>query len=291
MYAVSAQVNDVEVVKVPLDVNNGFALQPELISEKLSSDPSIKLVYVCSPGNPTANLVKKEDVQAILEHPTWNGIVVLDEAYIDFAPDGASLAEWVAEWPNLVVMQTLSKAFGLAGIRLGAAFSSPEVTSLLNNLKAPYNISNPTSQLAIAALQEKNLAVMRGNREKILKQRERLLAEMPNIAGVGRFRGGRESNFLLVEMLDGSNGKASNEVALAVYERLAETRGVVVRFRGKEPGCFGCLRITVGTDEEVSRFLKELRNVLQDINQDRSPSSNSKNTEQAKEIDANGVIA
>ena len=93
MYAVSAQVNDVEVVKVPLDVNNGFALQPELISEKLSSDPSIKLVYVCSPGNPTANLVKKEDVQAILEHPTWNGIVVLDEAYIDFAPDGASLAD------------------------------------------------------------------------------------------------------------------------------------------------------------------------------------------------------
>ena len=82
-------------------------------------------------------MIPKSQLQEILEHPTWNGIVVLDEAYIDFAPDGSSLAEWVTEWPNLVVMQTLSKAFGLAGIRLGAAFASPPVAGLLNNLKAP----------------------------------------------------------------------------------------------------------------------------------------------------------
>lgn len=289
MYSVSAQVNDVEVVKVPLDTNNSFALQPKLINEKLSADPSIKMVYICSPGNPTANLIRKEDVQAVLEHPTWNGVVVLDEAYIDFAPDGTSCAEWVAEWPNLVVMQTLSKAFGLAGIRLGAAFTSPEIATLLNSLKAPYNISNPTSQLAIAALQPKNLAVMRKHRELILGQRERMLKEMPKIPGVGRFLGGAESNFLLVEMLDQPGGKPSNEIALAVYERLAETRGVVVRFRGKELGCFGCLRVTVGTEDEVTRFLKELKSVLEDLYEGKASAGGKQ--EAARETDANGIIA
>lgn len=293
MYSVSAQVNDVEVVKAPLDVNNNFALQPKLINDILSQDPTIKLVYVCSPGNPTANAVRKQDVQAILEHPTWNGVVVLDEAYIDFAPEGSSLAEWVTEWPNLVVMQTLSKAFGLAGIRLGAAFTSPPIARLLNSLKAPYNISNPTSQLAIAALQPKNLAVMRDNVSKILAQRTRMLSEMPKIPGVGRFRGGKESNFLLVEMLDNPSGKPSNEVALAVYEQLAEAKGVVVRFRGKEMGCEGCLRVTIGTETEVTRFLKELELVLQDIYSSKGikTSGAEKAVEEKAELDANDIIA
>lgn len=290
MYAVSAQVNDVEVVKVALSVDDGFSVQADRINETLSQDASIKMVYLCSPGNPTANLVRKEDVKKVLEHPTWNGVVVLDEAYIDFAPDGSSLAEWVAEWPNLVVMQTLSKAFGLAGIRLGAAFTSPAIARLLNSLKAPYNISNPTSQLAMQALQPQNLKVMHQHREKIIEQRERMLAEMPKIAGVGRFLGGRASNFLLVQMLDQPNGKPSNEVALQVYERLAETRGVVVRFRGKELGCLGCLRVTVGTEAEVSRFLQELKDVLQDIYAGKV-SKPSERVEQQKEKEANGVIA
>jgi histidinol-phosphate aminotransferase len=174
--------------------------------------------------------------------------VVVDEAYIDFAPEGSSLAEWVLEWPNLVVMQTLSKAFGLAGIRLGVAFASPEVATLLNTLKAPYNISSPTSAIATAALEKENLQVMRENRSKILRQRERLLRELPKIPGVGRFLGGADSNFLLVEILDrhrDQGGKPDNSTALAVYETMASSRGVVVRFRGKELGCTGCLRITV----------------------------------------------
>ncbi|KAL4815634.1 pyridoxal phosphate-dependent transferase [Aspergillus spinulosporus] len=266
MYSVSADVNDVEIVKVPLDIDNGFALQPEKINAALSADPTIKLVYICSPGNPTATLVAKSDVQKVLEHPTWNGVVVLDEAYIDFAPEGSSLAEWVAEWPNLVVMQTLSKAFGLAGIRLGVAFTSPEIATLLNSLKAPYNISSPTSALAMAALgNPKNLEVMRSYRSKIIAQRDRILKELPSIPGIGRFRGGTESNFLLVEILDkpaDQGGKPSNPVALATYEAMAEKRGVVVRFRGKELGCEGCLRITVGTEDEVTRFLEEIRHVL-----------------------------
>jgi histidinol-phosphate aminotransferase len=269
MYSVSADVNDVEIVKVPLDTENGFTLQPEKINAALAADPTIKLAYICSPGNPTANLIAKSDIQKVLEHPTWNGVVVVDEAYIDFAPEGSSLAEWVAEWPNLVVMQTLSKAFGLAGIRLGVAFTSPPIATLLNSLKAPYNISSPTSALATAALgNPANLEVMRNYRERIITQRNRLLTELPKIPGIGRFRGGTESNFLLVEVLDkpaDQGGKPSNVVALAAYEGMAEKRGVVVRFRGKELGCEGCLRITVGTEEEVTRFLEEIKLVLGDM--------------------------
>lgn len=268
MYSVSAQVNDISIAKVPLDVNHNFQLHPGAINEALSSDPSIKLVYICSPGNPTGNLIRKDDIQRVLEHPSWNGVVIVDEAYIDFAPEGSSLAEWVTEWPNLVVMQTLSKAFGLAGIRLGAAFTSPDIAGLLNSLKAPYNISSLTSDVARAALAPENLSVMRSNRERILAQRERLIEELPRVPGIGRFLGGSDSNFLLVEILDKprtQGGKPCNVAALAAYKALAESKGVVVRFRGKEFGCEGCLRITVGTESEVTKFLSELRAVLGDI--------------------------
>ena len=289
MYAVSADVNAVEVVHVPLNTNDRFSLQPDLINEKLSSDASIKLVYICSPGNPTAGLIRKSDIQQVLEHPTWNGIVVVDEAYIDFSPEGSSLAEWVLEWPNLVVMQTLSKAFGLAGIRLGAAYSSPEIANLLNSMKAPYNISSPTSVIANAAMEEKSLTVMRNNREKIILQRNRLLKEMPQIPGVGRFLGGADSNFLLVEILDGVGGRPDNATALSAYETMAGQRGVVVRFRGKEYGCEGCLRITVGTEKEVDRFLTELKKVLQEIYAGRTNVNGAK--EETREKKASSVVS
>lgn len=292
MYAVSADVNDLEIVSVPLNVDDGFSLQPKQICEKLSQDSSIKMVYICSPGNPTASVISKSSIQEVLEHPTWNGIVVVDEAYIDFSPDGSSLAEWVLEWPNLVVMQTLSKAFGLAGIRLGVAFSSPDIAALLNNMKAPYNISSPTSGIANAALEEQNLKVMRDNRQKIIMQRERLQLELPKIAGIGRFLGGADSNFLLVEILDkpkDQGGKPDNPTALEVYETMAGMRGVVVRFRGKEMGCTGCLRITVGTEKEVDRFLQEIRDVLYSI-YSRGKSQVQSNG-QASQKEANEVIA
>lgn len=291
MYGVSAQVNDLEIVKVPLDVNDGFQLQPDKVNEALAADPSIKIAYICSPGNPTANLIRKEDIQKVLEHPTWNGVVVVDEAYIDFAPEGSSLAQWVTEWPNLVVMQTLSKAFGLAGIRLGVAFASPPIARLLNSLKAPYNISSPTSALAKAALTPKNMAVMHKYREQIIAQRNRLVAELPQIPGVGRFLGGKDANFLLVEILDrpaSEGGKPSNVTALAAYEAMAGKRGVVVRFRGKELGCEGCLRITVGTEEEVTRFLQELRRVLSSLHS--GIAIRSVNEEEEKEQAASKVV-
>jgi histidinol-phosphate aminotransferase len=288
MYSVSAQVNDVSLVKIPLQVPS-FDLDIPAILDALSADSNIKLAYLCSPGNPTGKVLKKSDIQQVLEHPSWNGVVVVDEAYIDFAPEGTSLAEWVTEWPNLVVMQTLSKAFGLAGIRLGAAFADPAIARILNNMKAPYNISNPTSQLARAALSPEHLDVMKKNVELIVKQRERLLAELPKIPGIGKLHGGTESNFLLYQMLDGPGGKPSNEVALAVYEGLAEEKGVVVRFRGKEHGCLGCLRITVGTEKEVTRFLAEIKMVLEGVY--KSSGKVGQKDEQRKEKEANDVVA
>jgi histidinol-phosphate aminotransferase len=264
MYSVSAQVNDVALVKVPLLEAPTFGIDVPAVLDALTNEPNIKLVYLCSPGNPTGSVLAKSDVQQILDHPSWNGVVVLDEAYIDFAPDDTSLAEWVTEFPNLVVMQTLSKAFGMAGIRLGAAFTSPPIARLLNSLKAPYNISSPTSALASYAVSEKGLAIMRDHRARLIESRDRLIKELPKIPGVGRLRGGTESNFLLYEILN-SAGEPDNTVAHAVYEKLAEGKGVVVRFRGKEHGCLGCLRITVGTDEEVTRFLESLKTTLVEV--------------------------
>lgn len=295
MYSVSADVNDVGLFKVPLRPAPDFQIDVPAVRAALD-DPtnSIKLIYFCSPGNPTGSLLAKEDVRAILEHPTWNGIVVLDEAYVDFADSSsgnseakegeASLAEWVTEWPNLVVMQTLSKAFGMAGIRLGAAFADPAVARLLNSLKAPYNVSSPTSTLASYVLGKDGLAAMRANRAQIVAQRDRLLKELPKIPGVGRLRGGQASNFLLYEMLN-EKGQPDNTTALAVYEGLAETKGVVVRFRGKEHGCLGCLRITVGTEAEVTRFLEAIQKTLGEVRGTATPSD-----EEKREKEANGVI-
>jgi len=288
---VSAQVNDVGLVKVPLLPAPGFGIDVEAILSTLSGPEStnIKLVYICSPGNPTGSAIPKADIQKILEHPTWNGVVVLDEAYVDFAPKDSSLAEWVTEWPNLVVLQTLSKAFGLAGLRLGAAFTSEPIARLLNSLKAPYNISNPTSEIACQALQQAGLAIMRSNVEKIVTQRNRLLTELPKVKGVGRFRGGAASNFLLVELL-GTDGKPDNVTAVKVYEKLAESRGVVVRFRGKEHGCLGCIRITVGTEEEVTRFLQEIDAVLQEVRSNKTSPKSAEEEEKKEEL-ANAVVS
>ncbi|KAK6507342.1 histidinol-phosphate transaminase [Arthrobotrys musiformis] len=269
MYTVAAQVNDVEVVKVPLEVEGvspSFDIQPAKIREKLESDPRIKLVYICSPGNPTGKLVDPDRLKAVLEC-NWNGVIILDEAYIDFASHGKSLAHWVNDYPNLVVMQTLSKAFGMAGIRLGFAFAPPGIARLLNNLKAPYNVSSLTSTLAAHAVSKTGLEVMGSHRELILQQRDRLVRELPKISRIGRFLGGYDANFLLVEILNSPRsigGQPDNEAARAVYSQLAEAKGIVVRYRGNELGCTGCLRITVGTEQETTKLLAKLEEVFRE---------------------------
>ncbi|KAI8921968.1 pyridoxal phosphate-dependent transferase [Powellomyces hirtus] len=265
MYSVCAQINDVEVVKVPLDVEKGrFQMQLDKIKATVDADPSIKVIFLCSPGNPTGTLLNHADIKSLLEYPGYNGVIVVDEAYIDFCPDGSSVCGWVGEYPNLIVTQTLSKSFGLAGIRLGVAISSPEIAQIFNNTKAPYNISTPTSILARAALAKDGVAQMQQHVTSILAQRDYLITELVKLPGVGPIIGGNHANFVLAPIL-GPDGTPSNDRAFKLYKTMAESEGVVVRYRGSELGCEGCLRVTVGTEEENRTLLEKLRRLLQQL--------------------------
>ncbi|WPK26396.1 hypothetical protein PUMCH_003749 [Australozyma saopauloensis] len=269
MYSICAKVNDVSLATVPLTVP-GFQLDVPKIVEAVSADPLIKLLYVTSPGNPTAKLLNVESIVDLLKQvqQTWNGIMVVDEAYIDFSPDkdgfSQSVSTLVNQFPNLVVFQTLSKSFGLAGIRLGITFASPELSGYLNAMKYPYNISSLTSAVATRSTDEQlGLSVMRQYVDLIVDQRAFVLSELQKLAGVGRNLGGLDANFLLLEFLD-KNGTPSNEVAKAVYNNLAVHNGVVVRFRGSEMNCTGALRISIGTESENKILLERLAKCLEE---------------------------
>ncbi|KAJ3106619.1 histidinol-phosphate transaminase [Phlyctochytrium planicorne] len=259
MYSVCAQVNDVAVVSVPLDVEEGrFSLQVGKIKETLKADPTIKVAFLCSPGNPTGTLLSKIDLEELLKFEGYSGVIVVDEAYIDFCADGSSVASLVATYPNLVVTQTLSKSFGLAGIRLGITIATPELTAVFNKTKAPYNISSITSALGKAALSEPGIKKMKTNVELLKAQRNLLLTALKDIPLAGRILGANDANFILVQVVD-KDGQPSNALALHVYETLARVEGVVVRFRGNELGCEACLRITVGNAEENAVLLSKLK--------------------------------
>lgn len=267
MYSICAAVNDVELVRVPLTTPD-FQLDTEGVLQAISQDKAIKLVYLTSPGNPTGKLI---DVRSILELVTqaskvWNGLVVVDEAYIDFAVGengtSPSVATLVNQHPNLVVMQTLSKSFGLAGIRLGITYASQELSRYLNAMKYPYNISSLTAAVAMRSTNpDAGLSVMQNYVALILHERDLLLKKLQALEGVGRNLGGLDSNFLLVEILDKS-GAPSNEVAHALYTKLAVENAVVVRFRGKELNCTGGLRISVGTANENQQLLEKFAKCL-----------------------------
>ena len=265
MYKVSAAINDIGVVDVPL-AEPTFQPNINAIQQKLRDDPSIKMVFFCSPGNPTGSLIKADLVRDFLRHTRsfWNGILIIDEAYIDFASAGSSLCHDIHLYPNLIVLQTLSKAFGLAGIRMGVAFSNTDIIQLFNNLKAPYNISSPTAYLANQGLGPAGLEIMATHLTSILAQRDRLVREfarLRKLGKVGQVIGGLDANFIMIQILDKS-GQVSNDAARALYTRLAEGEGVVVRFRGSETGCFGCLRVTVGTESEVDLVLAKFEQLL-----------------------------
>ncbi|EDO18273.1 hypothetical protein Kpol_1039p22 [Vanderwaltozyma polyspora DSM 70294] len=261
MYSVCANINDVEIVECPLITeDNSFQMNvPEVLST-LKNDPKIKLLFITSPGNPTGKLVNKKDIEFILENWT-NGLVVVDEAYIDFADaEGTtySMAKLVTKYPNLTVLQTLSKSFGLAGIRLGVTFASEEFSSVLNAMKAPYNISSLTSKYAIEAVQEENLNYMIENARNVNQEKHRLLNELISLDYVNRaYVGGLDANFIMVRINNGDN-----ELAKKLYLQLATNSKVVIRFRGNELGCTGCLRITVGTKKENDALIKEFKAVL-----------------------------
>ncbi|EST09379.1 Aminotransferase, class I/classII [Kalmanozyma brasiliensis GHG001] len=276
MYSVCAAVNDLEVVKVPLITEGGkFALDVEAVNKKLAEDPDIKIAFICSPGNPTGTLIPPIDVRQVLDNPAFKGLVVVDEAYIDFAEEEkrmgkrpaeeiVSAVSLVHEYQNLMVTQTLSKAFGLAAIRLGIAFAQPPLVQIMNNTKAPYNISSPTAHLASLALSTKGIAQMRENVQTLIRNRDQLISALQTLPGAGAILGANEANFVLVQMLDlETRSKPDNDVAQMVYKRMAEEMGLVVRNRAKDLGCAGCLRITVGTEEENKRCIELMKGLLE----------------------------
>ncbi|CAO1637279.1 unnamed protein product [Parajaminaea phylloscopi] len=277
MYSVCAAVNDLQVVKVPLRVEDGdFSLDVDALLQTLRSNPHIKIVFLCSPGNPTGTLLDLRDVRRILDEPSYKGLVVVDEAYVDFAEEEVRLGtrdsaqpvsavSLLHEYRNLVVSQTLSKAYGLAGIRLGIAYGSPDLIQVMNNTKAPYNISVPTAYLASLALSPEGLAKARTTLQTLIKNRTWLLENLAPIPGVGDVLGGNDANFVLVQILDApktQGGKPDSARAGRIYKKMAEERGLVVRNRASDLGCQGCLRITVGTADENKRCIELIAELL-----------------------------
>lgn len=238
MYQVSADINDVAAIKVPLTPD--FQIDTEKVLAAIT--PHTKIIWICSPNNPSGNSVKREAIYALLEQ--FSGLVVVDEAYIDFS-DEPSFTQELDTYPNLVVLQTFSKAWGLASLRLGMCFSSEEIIKVLNKIKPPYNLSGATQQLLLEALnhvETKNKMV-----RDILAERARLgtnLASLPLIKKIYP----SDANFLLVAFEDAS----------AVMQYLIDQK-IIVRDRSKVLLCDGCLRITVGTPEENDILIKTLK--------------------------------
>lgn len=233
MYEVSANIQNVGIKKVPLTAD--FQLDVPAVLN--SVDNHTKIIWLCSPNNPSGNVLNRADIIRIVEATSC--IVVVDEAYIDFAPESTLLNE-LDRYPNLVVLQTFSKAWGLAGLRVGMCFASEEIIALLNKIKSPYNLSSSTQAILAEALNgvEKKNEMVRD----ILRNRERLretLLTLPNVETIFP----SDSNQLLVKFTDSA----------AVFHYLLENK-VIVRDRSKVMHCENCLRISIGTEEEDRRL-------------------------------------
>ena len=244
MYQVSADINQVKVVPVPL--SDQFQIN---LSDTMSAlRPGSKLIFICSPNNPSGNLLSAKAIQAILAKAP--GLVVLDEAYIDFAPDASWLSR-LDEHPNLVVLQTFSKAWGMAGLRLGAAYAHPEIVEVLNKIKPPYNLNSLTQEKALEALEQveqKDQMV-----QDILAQRAPLAQALAELAIVEQVYPS-DANFLLVKVDDADRR----------YQELVQ-HGTIVRNRSRVTLCENCLRITVGTPEENELLLRQLADLAFEI--------------------------
>lgn len=238
MYEVSAGINNVEVRKVNLLPS--FQLDLEGIAEAI--DEHTKLIFICSPNNPTGNSIIRTDIETVLAN--FNGLVVIDEAYINYAKQRTFIKE-LTEYPNLVVLQTFSKAWGLAALRLGMAFAARPVIDVLNKVKPPYNINQATQDIALDAL--KNIGQVNEWIKITVAERESLgnaLAELQMVKKVYP----SDANFILIEVED----------ALNTYNSLVE-KGIIIRDRSKVTLCEGCLRITIGTVAENKTLLATLK--------------------------------
>jgi len=240
MYQVCANINGIETIEVPLTAD--FRLDIAAINAAQSN--ATKIIFIPSPNNPTGNCFALEDIKSIVED--FDGLVVVDEAYVEFTID-KSVISWIDKYPNLVVVQTFSKAQGLAGLRLGMAFAHPEIIGLMNKVKAPYNINVLTQKEVMRRLEEQGLIQQQVHQIKL--EKEQLLLEFKSIAFIKKVFPS-DANFFLVKMDDSKRR----------YNELID-RGIVVRDSSKNPNCANTLRITVGTPDENNALIIALRSM------------------------------
>ncbi|MFN5422427.1 MAG: histidinol-phosphate transaminase [bacterium] len=238
MYEVSANINNVKTVKVPLTQD----FQIDLAALEQSIKPNTKIIWICSPNNPSGNAIDRQDIEMILNN--FDGLVVVDEAYVNFSKH-QSFINMIDEYPNLVVLQTLSKAWGLAGLRVGMAFASVEIIGYLNKVKPPYNISQPVQELALEALDE--IGQVNDMILELVESREHLKTDLLSIPDVLKVYPS-DANFLLVKIKD----------AKKMYDYLIQG-GIVVRDRSNVLLCDDCLRITIGTQRENAALIKAIK--------------------------------
>lgn len=234
MYAVLADINSVGMIKVPLDTT--FQLKPKEILAAVT--PNTKAIFFCSPNNPSGNAFNPDDIQMLLEN--FDGIIVVDEAYIDFT-DFPSWSEKRSNYPNLIVTQTLSKAFGLAGLRLGIAIASSEIIALLKRIKPPYNINSLSQQNAMEALRDTK--TVNAQIAESISERKRLAQELNAFSWVVKIYPS-DANFLLIKVDD----------AAKRYKELLALH-IVTRDRSSQENCENCIRISVGTPQENDKLI------------------------------------
>ena len=237
MYQVAADLNDIELLKLPL--TDEFQINTEVLKPYLT-DEKLKLIFICSPNNPTGNCFNETDIEFILKN--FNGIVIIDEAYIDFS-DKKSWSRSFEDYPNLIVTQTFSKAWGLASARIGMAYASDEIIQLLNNVKMPYNISALNENAAIQALADRS--VFETNKQIIIEEKERLMRELEQLDVIKKIYPS-DANFLLVEVDDANR----------VYQELVDQKVIT---RNRDSLVRNNLRITIGAPEENKKLISALR--------------------------------
>ena len=237
MYGVLANINAVENREVLLSTN----FQPQIEKIFKAIDDNTKMIFLCSPNNPTGNSFSEESVMTLLEH--FNGLIVIDEAYIDFSEKESWLKK-IDQYPNLIITQTLSKAYGLAGIRLGICYASAEIIAVLNKIKPPYNVNELTQRRALERLDNTN--AIQSEIAAIISERSALLKVLLDIKYVEKIYP-TEANFILIKV-DDANKRYDDLIA----------KGIVIRNRTTQPLCDNCLRLTIGTEEENKKLIEAL---------------------------------
>jgi histidinol-phosphate aminotransferase len=238
MYEVSANINNVILKKILL--TEDYQLDLPALEEAI--DVHTKLIWICSPNNPTGNSISRQDIEMVLNN--FDGLVIIDEAYINFSRQQSFLTD-LNDYPNLVVLQTMSKAWGLAGLRMGMAFASPEIIGYLNKIKSPYNISQPIQDIMFTALDE--IGMVNDMIVELVASRKKLEESLLSLKEVLKVYPS-DANFLLVKFID----------AKKMYDHLLSL-GIVVRDRSSQPLCENTLRLTVGTEKENLKLIESIK--------------------------------